>query len=152
MSRFVRPDSTRIEISGGDWLLVRSQLNAGEHNEVFARSTDSTIAVDASGMKGDIKIHPVKAGMANLVGYLIDWSLVDDDGRKVEIRDQPFEVVAAALEGLDLDSFQEIQKAITAHGKQVDERRDQEKKLRGGDNGSPMTLLSPVGAGGGTSG
>jgi hypothetical protein len=129
-SRFVRPETTRIEISDGDWLLVRSQLTAGEHRAVFNRMTANTMSVNERGVEGSMGLDPMKAGYSTILGYLLDWSLTDDTGEKVEIAGQPVEVIGAAVDALDLDTYQEIHEAIQAHEALVNERRLLEKKRR----------------------
>jgi hypothetical protein len=134
MSRFVRPDTTTLPLSDGDWLLVKTQLNAGEQREVFNRLTRNNLAIDEHGIGGRMEIDPMQAGFSTVLGYLLDWSLTDDDGQKVEVKGQPIEVVAAAIDALDLDSYQEILDAVQRHEASVNERRLIEKKRRGVDS------------------
>jgi len=139
MSRFVRPDTTTLQLSDGDWLIVKTQLNAGEQREVFNRLTRNNLAIDQHGIGGRMEIDPMQAGFSTVLGYLLDWSLTDDDGHKVDVKNQPVEVVAAALDSLDLDSYQEIIEAVQAHEASVNERRLLEKKRRGVDSKSLTT-------------
>src|SRR5262245_15623993 len=117
MSRFVRPDTVRLEISQGDWLLVKKRLTAGEERQAFARMM-RPYRTSLSGMPNgsdQVELDPVQATLSNTIAYLLDWSLVDDDGKPVVIRNQPVDVVRAALDALDLESFTEITQAIAAH-------------------------------------
>ena len=127
MSRFVRPETTRLEISQGDWLLVKQRLSAGEQRQVFARMMKpfrpavlDSPKDQALGGRGPsdhpvLEIDPIQASLSTALAYLLDWSLVDDEGKPVVIRGQPLDVVTAALDALDLESFTEITQAIQAH-------------------------------------
>jgi hypothetical protein len=109
MSRFVRPDSERLEISGNDWLLVKKRLTAGEQRHAFAR------IVKRSTLGEKLELDPEAMGLEKIVAYLLDWSLRDDTGAIVPIRDQPVAAIEAALLSLDAASFEEIHTAISAH-------------------------------------
>ena len=118
MSRFLKPEVVRINLTGGDWITIKRQLTAGEQRRVFARSAKPVKAGEP------IAIDLELAGVSNLVEYLIDWSFTDHAGQPVPIRDMPAEYVIATLNSLDGDSFSEIQKAISDH----EEALAQEKK------------------------
>ena len=121
MSRFVTPAEVRIAISDGDYLIVKNRLNAGETLDMYAR------------MRGaDEKVDPLKFGHAVIGAYLLDWSITDDDGRVVSIRNQPPDVVAGALTNLEYPDYQEILAAIQAHEQTIAAAR-QEKKVTTGD-------------------
>jgi hypothetical protein len=120
MSRFLKPEIVRINLSGGDWITIKKQLTAGEQRRVFARSTRTVIAGKP------LEIDLERAGIATLVEYLIDWSFVDDAGKPVAIRDMPAEYVIDVLNSLDTDSFNELTAAIETHEKTLAE----EKKTR----------------------
>jgi hypothetical protein len=120
MSRFLKPEIVRINLSGGDWITVKRELTAGETRRVFTRTTKPVRA------GAPIEIDLDKAGLSTLVAYLIDWSLLDDAGKPVAIRDMPAEYVMDVLNSLDSASYIEIKEAIEAHEKSVDD----EKKTR----------------------
>lgn len=119
MSRFVRPEQTTLHISNGDWLIVRKRLNTGEQRAMFARMARST---------DDYKVNPMHVGLATVSAYLLDWSLTDDDGKRVVIAEQPIDVVEAVLNNLDTDSFKEIEKAIDKHVEALSAERAKEKE------------------------
>lgn len=106
-SRFVRPEVDRLEISGGDWLEVRRRLNTGEFHDALR------------GMGKHGVFVPEAAESEIVAAYLVDWSLTGADGNPVVIRDQPREVVSAALSALDPVDFKEILKAIQEHETRV---------------------------------
>ena len=119
MSRFLKPEVVRIDLTGGDWITIKKQLTAGEQRRVFARTTKQIRVGEP------IQIDLEKAGLCNLAEYLIDWSFTDQAGQPVPIRDMPAEYVEATLNSLDPDSFNEITRAIDDHEKALAE----EKKL-----------------------
>lgn len=145
MSRFVPPAVKTLTISHGDTLTVKQRLNTGEQRAAFARMSMATA-------NGDLKVNPLEMGIGLVVAYLVDWSLVDDHGRLVVIRDQPPEVVQAAVDALDPESFAEIKAAIQAHDAGVLEAREQEKNDQDGANGSSVISPSPGSVTGDTSG
>lgn len=121
--RMRKPETVKIDISQGDWLLVKKHLTAGENRAQFARM----IRYGTDGAKLD----PVLVGHSKIVAYLLDWSVTDADGKPVVIRDQPEDVIAAALDALDIESFKEILAAVEAHDDAMSEARAEEKKAAG---------------------
>jgi hypothetical protein len=136
MSRFVRPETAKLEISDGDWLLVKKRLTAGEQRKAFAR------IVKRLEVGKPTELDPEATGLAKIVAYLLDWSLVDDTGAIVPVRDQPAAVVESALLALDPESFREIHDLITAHEEREAEALAQEKKRRTGAIASSATSTS----------
>ena len=132
MSRFVRPDVVTIKISQGDTLTVKRRLTSGERRASFAR-------MYLAGADGRLKVNPLATGMALITAYLVDWSLVDDDGKLVVIRDQPVEAVTAALDALDQESFTEIKEAIEAHERDMNVEREAERAVPFGASASSVT-------------
>jgi hypothetical protein len=113
-SRVVRPETKILHISQGDWLLVKKRLNHGEQRAAFTRT------IKAMDMGSGLQLDPSQLGVTKVVAYLLDWSLVDLDGKSIVIRDQPFDVVASALNSLESESVVEILAAITAHETEQD--------------------------------
>ena len=113
MSRFLKPEIVRINLTGGDWITVKRELTAGEQRRVFASTTKPVRAGER------IEIDLEKAGLAEIVAYLVDWSFLDDAGKPVVIRDMPAEYVADVLNNLDGDSYTEIFNALNAHEQTV---------------------------------
>lgn len=144
-SRVVRPETTRLDISGGDWLIVKRRLNAGEQRRQFAR-----MYRDHSG--GRLTVDPLQTGMALVLAYLLDWSLVDETGAVIDIRDSDDATKEAALDAIDYDSFVEIKDAVQAHDKANDAETDALKKMASGATSSASTLPSLVGVAGDTTG
>lgn len=115
--RMRRPETATLEISQGDWLLVKKHLTAGEQRQMFA------LMMRADGEA----IDRVKVGLAKILTYLLDWSIEDADGKRVVILDQPVSAVEGALNALDPDSYREILTAIEAHEEAMEQAREAEK-------------------------
>jgi len=141
----VRPDTTRLEISGGDWLLVKRRLNAGEQRRAYAR-------VYREGADGKLQVDSLQTGLSLILSYLLDWSLVDEAGHVLTIRDEDDAVKMAALDAIDYDSFVEIKTAIEQHEKRNDAEAAAKKTTPPGESPSEPTSPSLVGAAGDTSG
>jgi hypothetical protein len=132
--RMSRPEAVRLDLTDGEWILVKRQLTAGERQLVYGRMVRTLHAGERA------ELDPVKAAFASASEYLLDWSVTDPDGRPVVIKDQPTEVVIGALQALPAESFQEIQDALNAHVEQVNAA----KKAQGGANVSSTTSGSPA--------
>lgn len=134
MSRRMRkPETTRLEISQNDWLLVKTHLTAGEMRGVMA-------GMIRHGVTGD-QIDLSKVGLSKVVGYLLDWSIEDADGKPVVIRDQPTPVVEAALDALEPESFAEIRHAIERHEAAMEQVRKNDR-----DGATVSSATSPSAA------
>jgi hypothetical protein len=144
-SRFVRPDTTVLRISNGDTLTVKRRLNAGEQRAMFAR-------MYAAGVDGNLKVNPLETGIARVTAYLVDWSLTDDEGKRVDIRGLSIIELTSVIDGLDPGSFAEIKDAIEKHELAMDAERVQEKNDQGGENTSSAISSSPGSTAGATSG
>lgn len=122
MSRFVRPETVRLELTKGDWIEIKKQLNAGEQQDMFARLVVKNRGNGATPI-AHVEIDPLQATTSQAVAYLVDWSLADDDGKVNVIKRQPPDVVAAKLRALDGESYTEITQAIQAHEAAVSAER-----------------------------
>lgn len=139
-----RPETKRIDLSDGEWILVKKHLTAGEQRSIFRRMM-------REGMTGD-QIDSVRVGWSKMVGYLLDWSATDADNHPIVIRDRSEDEVGAALDALDVDSFREILTAIESHEAEMDRARAEEKKILSGALVSSRILPSPSTTAGATSG
>lgn len=126
-SRVVQPETIRIPISQGDWLLVKKYLTAGERRRSLARMVKTM----SPGSKTEL--DPEQVGLSETVEYLVDWSFPES------IRNEPSDVMAAILLSFDPESFGEILAAIQAH----EQRMQAEKNARGDERKSSATSASP---------
>lgn len=146
-SRVRRPETEVLTISDGDSLVVKKFLTAGEFRELIKHAT-RPVRMDAalvkSGRDVALEIDPTESALATVLAYLVDWSFVDFDGRPIVIRDQPPEVVRAALDSLDADSYLEVQRAIQEHDRVMRAFVAEEKKMKSGAT-TPEPILQSVG-------
>ena len=81
-------------------MLIKKQLTAGEQREIFARMikpmhASVSGAATPNGGGDHLEIDTLQTGLSRVLAYLVDWSLVDGDGKPVVIRHQPIDVVTA---------------------------------------------------------
>ena len=131
--RVRRPETHKIEISQGDWLLVKKHLTAGERRQMFSHMM-------RRGGVGD-SLDSSRVGLARILAYLIDWSFTDADDRPLVILDQSMEVVEAKLDAIDPESFTEVLEAIDKHDDAMEKARAEEKNVQAGER--PSSLISP---------
>jgi len=148
--RVVRPQEVQLSLSDGDWIRVKKRLTAGESREQFSR-----IVKDAPGGERPT-LSSMQVGLSRILAYLLDWSLVDDKGVVLPLRNArgeiAIDVMTASLNSIDPESFGEILSAVEAHEDAMDKEREAEKNVTGGGNELPATSPSLVGLAGGTSG
>jgi len=126
-NRFVKPQTVRLELSDGDWIEVKKELNAGEHRRVFGRLVKDMRAGERA------QLDPEQVGLTKVVEYLVAWSL-EDNGK-------PVEVTEGAINSLDAQTFGEIVKAIDAHEAAVD--AEIEARKNDTDGGKVSSPISP---------
>lgn len=152
-SRVVSPDVERLEISNGDWLLVKKRLSAGDQQDGFERAylkhPDGTYAI---GHDGKMIVSPANSRMSIVTSYLVDWSLLGLDGKPLDIRGANIAMIEATLRALDSDSFKEIYEAIDNHDTIQAKARAAQKKILSGSPESSKTSPSPTDSVGVTSG
>jgi len=137
-SRYRKQEEHRITLTDGDWLLVRKHLTAGDEREAYARVIKG--GTFHPGEKPGV--DPEQLGIAQVVSYLLDWSITDADDKPIRIRDQSYDFIAAALKNQTPESLREIIEAIQTHDAAMTEARDAEKKSRAGLNASDPTFTS----------
>jgi hypothetical protein len=130
---FVPPERVRLPLSDGQWIVVKRRLNYGELRHKVERMT-------RRGPDGLPEFDPIKAGLAIVTAYLLEWSL------PVAFRSEGD--LDPVLDSLAPERFGEIRDAIQAHETAQDEARVQEKKRRAGVTGDGATSVSPSGVGG----
>jgi len=134
-SRFRKQEAIRLELDGGDWLLVRKHLTAGEEREAHAR-----LLVGGSFTPGEQpKMDPRQLGIAQAISYLIDWNITDVDDKPISIRDKPYAFLFATLENMTTESLREIIDAIQAHEAAMIAEREHQKKTDGSSAPDPIS-------------
>jgi hypothetical protein len=137
-SRYRKQEEMRLELTGGDWLLVRKHLTAGEERDAQAKVIKA--GSFKTGERPELDLEHL--GIAQAVSYLLDWSITDADDKPIRIRDQAYAFVAAALKNQTPESLREILDAIQAHDSAMTAEREHEKKVRAGENGFAPTSTS----------
>lgn len=120
-SRFVQPSIVRLNLSNDDWLDVRRELTVGEQRKAMAK-TISTMRAD-----GRIEPNMEMIGKAEISAYIVDWSFVDANDKRV-----PFS--ESALDNLTPADYQEVDTVVRAHIAAVEEER---KKDESGSSQKP---------------
>jgi hypothetical protein len=148
-SRMVQPETIRLELDEGDWLLVKARLTAGDRingrERMYVRNADGTYPTKADGAR-IMSVDLLK--LSTITTYLVDWSLVGLDGKPLDIRGASVATLEAIVRGLDGDAYEDIYTAIEAHETAVAEARAAQKKTRNGAAGSsPISPSLPATAG-----
>jgi hypothetical protein len=125
--RFVTPGTTRIDISDGDWIEVKSELDAGDQ-----RKQDTLALIPTVVMIGDKEEVRDRVDWSNYEVlrthlWLVDWSFTNKN-REGKIVAVP--VTVEAIRSLDLETFDEINDAIFQHIMKVIELKKTKKKAR----------------------
>lgn len=130
--RMRRPEEVKVPLSGDDWIVVKKHLTAGETRAMFT----------AMLRERDDKVNPMKVGPAQVLAYLLDWSVQDPDGKPIVIRGEPEDVVASALDALDQDAYMEIQRAVEGHVEREQKAKEAEKNAPDGESAPPAISSS----------
>ena len=107
-SWFTKPLTTRLslpDLAGMDqdqWIDVKHELSAGEQRAAMARTVHS--------IRADGRIEPnlEQVGVAEVLAYLVDWSLRDEQGKSVPLNE-------SALKALRVDAARAIEDTVRAH-------------------------------------
>jgi len=143
-SRFVRPDTRRLELTDGDWITVKARLTAGEKRAMFARMYKTVEKADGTVSQ----VQNLEAvGFARLAAYLVDWSFPEFPIRGVSV-----DALESALKNLEDDDFTELLTALDAHEAREAEAFAALKKTTSGEPASSLTSRSLVGVTGGMNG
>lgn len=129
--RFVTPKVVRLPLSDGDWIEVKERLTVGEERDAFQQ------VVGEVSPEGWRRPNVAMLGVAEIVAYLVDWSLRD-------ALDKPVAVNLDAVRSLDKDTFKEIEQAVTAHIEAMDAAEVARKNGQGGESGSAPTSPSVI--------
>lgn len=124
-SRFVQPETVRIDLSDGDWIRVKKQLNVKETREVWKP------------IMGEIKDgwrrpNIEMVGISEIVAYVVDWSFTDANDNRVKVSME-------AVGDLDQESFDEIDAALKTHIAAMETERAERKNAPGTSSASEAT-------------
>jgi hypothetical protein len=106
-SRFVEPETTRIDLSDSDYIEVKSRLDFGERNALATAGLKQAGTL-GNGATPEFTIDLAAYKLERMLAYLTDWSFRDRAGHLVPIS-------RATVNALDPDSADEIDAALDAH-------------------------------------
>jgi hypothetical protein len=129
----------RLPLSGGEWIDVKAELNAGEARRIFSALVKEMHAGQPT------KLDPEKVGLTKVVEYVVGWSLLGMDGR-------PEPVSESAIDGLDVDTYREIVDAVDVHDAACEAARVARKNGQAGETASAAISPLPGAAAGASSG
>lgn len=128
----VKPETVRVELAWTDddgashpmWVKLKKQLTVGESRRVMTAGWRGMSSRPAGAADGGTKIDIdwQAQSFARAETYVVEWSLEDDEGRRLPISRE-------VLESLRQDVFNLVEAAINDHIGAV----GQEKKATGGD-------------------
>jgi hypothetical protein len=108
--RFAKPSTKTIDLPDGEWIEVREELSVGEQRKAYTAAVKGSTKTE-EGTRTEYDAQ--KLSFALVVGYLVDWSARDGNGKPVDISTLPKR--QAAVEALDAESFAVLEAAIEAH-------------------------------------
>jgi hypothetical protein len=141
MSKFVRPETASLVLEGGDTLIVRRRLTAGEARARVEAWTERDPTT------GELRQVTTRYGLATIGAFLLEWTLTDDAGRLVDLRGLSRGELEAILDGLEPEAFLEIRQAIDAHEAAMQAEREAQKKTAGPSASSATSPLLAAAAG-----
>ena len=104
--RFASGATARLELSDGDWVLVRAELTYGQQRRLAGAGLTG---IDASATAGErLKVDLAAYDLERLATWVMDWSFRDGDGDRVTVSRE-------AIEALHPDTAAEINAALDAH-------------------------------------
>ncbi len=106
----------------GDWLMLKSELNAGETRRLFT----SLVLEFNQGERA--KLDPEKVGLTKILAYLVGWSFKKDDKPIPYSLDLTEKARIDTLFSLDPESYVEVDAAVDFHEAAVEKAIDARKK------------------------
>lgn len=116
----------------GEWIEVKKRLNAGEQDQIFIDMVKNGETV--AGEKPTLDLRKVTT--SEVMQYLVRWSLIDLDGR-------PLEISVESLNSCDAETKAEIRAAVAYHVETIEQEREARKNNLAGGPLSPATSDLP---------
>lgn len=138
-NRFVVPEIVRIDIGEGDWIDVKKRLTIGEQRRAHAAVVKEVRVGDSMTERRVTPDMEMVGGKAEVLAYLVGWSLTDAQGKGVSIDSETKKL--AAIDGLDPDDYEVINAAVVAHANAMEAERAEAKKSMGGE--TTLSAISP---------
>ena len=103
---FVEPNTVRLELSDGEWVEVKEELNYGEEQRIA--NSAITRYQEASAPTPRIEIDYERHQIVRFLTWLTDWSNRGKDGKTVKITEDSIRALRPVMAA-------EIDTALTAH-------------------------------------
>lgn len=114
-ARFSSGAAVKLPLSEGDWVLVRQELSYGQQRRLAA---SGLTGIDQAAAEGErLRVDLAAYDIERLVLWVMDWSLVDDDGDRVTVSRE-------AIEALHPDTAAEINAVLDAHIEALEGKAD----------------------------
>ena len=104
--RFADGSGVRLELSDGDWVLVRRELTYGQQRRLAASGLTGIDPAVTEGQR--LQVDLAAYDLERLVTWLLDWSFTDADGEHVVLGRE-------AIENLHPDAARELNEALDRH-------------------------------------
>ena len=105
LSRFVVPDVKRLDISDGDWIEIKKDLNTGDQKKLDACGMLPPVFTGGRVVTPiDWEVHDLERALI----FLVAWSI-----RKAD--DKPAELTMESLKALEPETFEEINSKIVEY-------------------------------------
>ena len=135
-SAVVTPRTKVLPLPVDGWTLtVHEELNHGQHIAMLARVYRET---------EDGKLHrdALKNSDALVIAYLVDWTLTDSSGERIDIKGLKPEDLQDVLNNLRIPVALQVKQAVQAHDATIGAAAEDQKKTDGTVAPLPQTLQS----------
>ncbi len=130
-NRFVQPETVRLPLSEGDWILVKKRLTYGEEQRLAAAALGKVSRLDRG--DAEVSLDMERFAVERLEIWIVDWSFwrhspeCEDSGHCTPDC-QPVRFCRDAIAHLDPDTVEEIDAALERHIQEMEDA----KKARSG--------------------
>jgi len=137
MSDIVTPRELTLPLADGRTVTVWAELNHGQYIAMLSRMY--TEAKD-----GALRRDVIKTTDATVIAYLIDWTLTDPQGDRLEVRGLAPDAVQDVLNNLRQPVAQDVKRVIEAHHAQLEAAGEALKKtdITDASSGTPSPSAS----------
>lgn len=118
-NRFVKPKTIIVEISDGDTIEIKKELNVGELKEMSSAGLKHVSAGDNNAPR--FEFDSAATAFAKVTQYLVGWSFEEEDEKGDVI---PIELTEDAVRSLDEATYDEIVKAIDEHTEKLEKEKN----------------------------
>jgi hypothetical protein len=131
---FVEPEEEKIELVWNDggterefWIMLKKRLTIGESRRMLKSISRVHSRLKGQGREAEqpeAQFDWTEYSFARAITYMVDWSLSDDKGNKLQLN-------RSNLEALNQRVFEIIDKAIDQHDTDVAEKESKKTKAGG---------------------